>query len=418
MGRAVQCTCHTLHAMVHEGIAHGTDCGGTRMEGTCCTMINSNHCHRLASSILLQLGSRAPIVIKWPAVVLVIWPHFKGNAQRRPHSASSGLALFSSRICCFLCKSHRCPRGNSNRPRRCPKIWGRIPCFLVGFHWRFFGLLACLSNGQNRSGNYFPTSNGTTPLHNPKGPPLIGATRFCIGMSHQYAKSTQESIDNLLTTSPLDTISAITFLNDVLNPAMLKAASHSTEHSAMHVCLIYLNILVTRANLKPHNGTQKNNMKNTLDKIADKLKLDYRTENWHEGEWTDPNGKVITVRGLTASKLTWELLLNEECKGLSSDDYIASLHNKLNRMKYEPEKEDFGTHYTRFRDALQAFPYKKRLEDKAKTDAFVNTLHAEIKRDCIIKIDTTAKEQNIPKFNAARGAWLAVINQPQCLQDT
>ena len=151
-------------------------------------------------------------------------------------------------------------------------------------------------------------------------------------------------------------------------------------------------------------------VKNTLDKIADKLKLDYRTENWHEEEWTDPNnGKTMTVRGLTASKLTWELLLNEECKGLSSDDYIASLHNKLNRMKYEPEKEDFGTHYTRFRDALQSFPYKQRLEDKEKTKSFVNTLPAEIKRDCIIKIDTVAKEQNIPKFNAARDACLAVI---------
>ena len=95
---AVQC--HTLHAMVHEGIAHGTDGGGTRMEDMCCTMTDSNHCHRFACSIMLQLGSRAPIVIKWPAVVLVIWPHFNGNAQRRPRSASLGLALFSSRVCC------------------------------------------------------------------------------------------------------------------------------------------------------------------------------------------------------------------------------------------------------------------------------------------------------------------------------
>ena len=97
---AVQC--HTLHAMVHEGIAHGTDGGGTRMEDMCCTMIDINHCHQFACSIMLQLGSRAPIVIKWPAVVLVFWPHFNGNAQRRPRSASLGLALFSLRLCRVL----------------------------------------------------------------------------------------------------------------------------------------------------------------------------------------------------------------------------------------------------------------------------------------------------------------------------
>ena len=50
---------------------------------------------------MLELGSRAPIVIKWPAVVLVIWPHFNGNEQQRPQSASLGLALFSSRIVVF-----------------------------------------------------------------------------------------------------------------------------------------------------------------------------------------------------------------------------------------------------------------------------------------------------------------------------
>ena len=114
------------------------------MEDMCCTMIDSNHCHRFACSIMLQLGSRAPIVIKWPAVVLVIWPHFNGNAQRRPRIASLGLALFSSRLCCFLCTNHGYPRGKSNRPRGCPKIPGQIPCFLVGCHWRFCGLLACL----------------------------------------------------------------------------------------------------------------------------------------------------------------------------------------------------------------------------------------------------------------------------------
>ena len=48
-------------------------------------MVYSNHCHRVSCSVMLELGSRAPIVIKWPAVVLqlVIWPHFNGNAQRR-----------------------------------------------------------------------------------------------------------------------------------------------------------------------------------------------------------------------------------------------------------------------------------------------------------------------------------------------
>ena len=97
---AVQC--HTLHAMVHEGIAHGTDGGGTRMDNMCCIMIDRNHCHRFACSVMLQLGSRAPIVIKWPAVVLVIWPHFNGNAQRRPRSAHSILTLTLLHLLTFL----------------------------------------------------------------------------------------------------------------------------------------------------------------------------------------------------------------------------------------------------------------------------------------------------------------------------
>ena len=76
----------------------------------CCTgticMIDRNHCHRFACSIMPQLGSRAPIGIKWPAAVLAIWPHFNGNAQRRPRGASFGLILaidtmFSSRLCYF-----------------------------------------------------------------------------------------------------------------------------------------------------------------------------------------------------------------------------------------------------------------------------------------------------------------------------
>ena len=143
---AVQCHTRALRAMVHEGIAHGTNGGGARIDNMCCIMIDRNHCHRFACSVMLQLGSRAPIVInyKWPAVVLVIWPHFNGNAQRRPRSAGLGLALFSSRICWFLCTSHGYPRGKSNRPRGCPKIPGQIPCFLVDGHWHFLGRLACL----------------------------------------------------------------------------------------------------------------------------------------------------------------------------------------------------------------------------------------------------------------------------------
>ena len=92
-------------------------------------MAYSNNCHRFSCSVMLELGSRATIVIKWPAVVLVIWPHFNGNAQRRSRSASSGLALFSSRVCCFLCTTHgyTYPRGKTNPPRGCPKLPGRIP---------------------------------------------------------------------------------------------------------------------------------------------------------------------------------------------------------------------------------------------------------------------------------------------------
>ena len=99
----------------------------------CCTMVHISHGHRFACSVLLQLGSRAPIAIKWPAAVLVIWPHFNGNEQRRPRSASLGLALFSSRICRFLCTctSNGHPRGKSNPPRGCQKntdsvLFGRL----------------------------------------------------------------------------------------------------------------------------------------------------------------------------------------------------------------------------------------------------------------------------------------------------
>ena len=88
-------------------------------------MVYSNHmhCHRVSCSVMLELGSRAPVVIKWPAVVLVIWPHFNGNAQRCPRGASLGFALFSSRICCFLCTSHGCPRGNQIGRGAAEKPW-------------------------------------------------------------------------------------------------------------------------------------------------------------------------------------------------------------------------------------------------------------------------------------------------------
>ena len=100
---AVQC--HTMHAMDHEGIAHGGRGGGTRLDDICCTMVYSNHGHRFACSVMLELGSRAPIAIKWPAAVLVIWPHFNGNAQRRPRGASSGLALFPSGYVAFYAQA-------------------------------------------------------------------------------------------------------------------------------------------------------------------------------------------------------------------------------------------------------------------------------------------------------------------------
>ena len=45
-------------------------------------MVHSNHCHRFSCSVMLGLGFRGPIALKWPAAVLVFWPHFNGNAQR------------------------------------------------------------------------------------------------------------------------------------------------------------------------------------------------------------------------------------------------------------------------------------------------------------------------------------------------
>ena len=93
---AVQC--RTARAMAHEGIAHGEDGGGTRLAGVRRIMVYRTDCRRFACSVMLELGSRAPIAIEWPAVVLVIcnWPHFNGNAQRRPRGTSWGLSLFSS----------------------------------------------------------------------------------------------------------------------------------------------------------------------------------------------------------------------------------------------------------------------------------------------------------------------------------
>ena len=108
-------------------------------------MIDRDHCHRFACSVMLELGSGAPIAIKWPAAVLVIWPHFNGNEQRlgwRPALFSSRISIYCM-IYCFLCTSHGYPRGKSNPPRGCTKLPGHIACFLVGSHWRFSGLLAC-----------------------------------------------------------------------------------------------------------------------------------------------------------------------------------------------------------------------------------------------------------------------------------
>ena len=122
------------------------------------------HCSRALLIYTLPDRLFGPILSHWPAAVLVLCPHVNGNAQRRPRGASLGLAMFSSRprLCCFLCTSngHMHPRGKSNRLRGCPKTLGRIPCFLAGPHWRFFGLLACLpywhiTTGRvNRGGRY------------------------------------------------------------------------------------------------------------------------------------------------------------------------------------------------------------------------------------------------------------------------
>ena len=87
----------------------------------------------------LQLGCRAPTAIKRPTVVLVIRPHCNGNAQRQPRSACLGLALFSSRLCCFLCTSRGHRRGKSNGRRR-PRgnSWSHPVLFgwpLLAFVW-------------------------------------------------------------------------------------------------------------------------------------------------------------------------------------------------------------------------------------------------------------------------------------------
>ena len=76
---------------------------------------------------------------------------FQWKCAAAPARASLGVALFSSRICRFLCTSHGCPRGKSNRPRGCRKILGRIPCFWFGSHGHLFGLLVCLSKVRIRS---------------------------------------------------------------------------------------------------------------------------------------------------------------------------------------------------------------------------------------------------------------------------
>ena len=159
----------------------------------CCIMIDRNHCHPFACSTMLQLGSRAPIAIRWPAVVLVIWPHFNGNAQRHPHSASLGLALFSSRICWFLCKRHGYPRGKSNRPKGHRKIFAQIWYFLVGCHWRFFGVLACLPIDQKNANDHRPksTESGPRVLGSPSADLifLLDARGLCIETNRSVKKT-------------------------------------------------------------------------------------------------------------------------------------------------------------------------------------------------------------------------------------
>ena len=105
-------------------------------------MVYIPHCHRLSCSVVLELGSRAPIAIKQPAVVLVlvIWPHLNGNAQRR---------LFGIRAVFFADMSLSMHKPSASK-RGCPNISVRIPCFLVGCHGRYFGLFAFLCMGRRR----------------------------------------------------------------------------------------------------------------------------------------------------------------------------------------------------------------------------------------------------------------------------
>ena len=136
------------HAMVHGGISHGSDIGGTRLADIIMLyhgIIYGNHCRRFSCSVMLGLGSRAPIVIKWAAVVLVIWPHFNGNAQRRPRQFGIGAVFFAD----MLVSMHK-PRASKRKIKSAeelPKalwpdsvLFGRPP-------WAC--RLACLPSGDN-----------------------------------------------------------------------------------------------------------------------------------------------------------------------------------------------------------------------------------------------------------------------------
>ena len=51
------------------------------------------------------------------------------RAPQRPRGASLGLALFSSRLCCFLCTSHGYPKGKPNRPGAAQNLLVRFRAF-------------------------------------------------------------------------------------------------------------------------------------------------------------------------------------------------------------------------------------------------------------------------------------------------
>ena len=113
--------------------------------------IYSNHGHRVACSVMLELGCRAPIVIKWPAVVLVIWSYFNGNAQRRPFGVS---AVFFADMAVSMHKPRAAKRktksaeGPPKNPCAGSVLFGGLPSGLpLAFFCNLFGVLACLPGG-------------------------------------------------------------------------------------------------------------------------------------------------------------------------------------------------------------------------------------------------------------------------------